>query len=287
MKLGSVISRVFVPAGTRTAEVGPMIRRVVAFVHVVGGAGATTMAVNTAYALSQAKARRTCCLIDLDVQFGTAGRLLDLQSASGIELLVDNPDAAESGMLDRLFVGHPSGLQVLTAPQTPVPLHALKRSAIESLIQASMARFPIVVVDLPVAVTSWTDIVLRAANEIYLVTPMTVPAAYNVLTFFKLLEDHDLDKLPVRVVVNRKLPDSKKEMVSADKFRAAIRRPIDHMLPEEFETVQRSHNEGRPVVALAPRCRFSRAIGEIASEILRNSVAEGPAQPTATSLRGW
>ena len=164
-----------------------------------------------------------------------------------------------------MLVAHSSGLQVLTAPRAPVPLHAYQPRTISSLLEAAKARFRFVVVDMPVALASWTDVVLSMAEQIYLVTPMSVPAAHNLARLLLLLRQHDLTHLPIKIVVNREVKGGKNGAVDANQFKQAIGRAIDHRVPEDFSLIQQSHNQGTAAVRLAPKSRFAQAISEIAA----------------------
>jgi pilus assembly protein CpaE len=238
--------------------------RVIVFMHVTGGAGATTLAVNTASALNEASPQ-SCCIIDLDVQFGGVASLLDLTCTSALQALIDDPRRIERLRFEQMLVAHATGLHVLTAPRAPVPLHAFQPQTISSLLDAARARFRFVVVDLPVSLASWTDVVLGVAAQIYLVTPMSVPAAHNLARLLLLLRQHDLTHLPIRVVVNREVKAGRNGALDAAQFKMAIGRSIDHRIPEDYSLIQQSHNQGTAAVRLAPKSRFAQAIGEIAA----------------------
>jgi pilus assembly protein CpaE len=260
--------------------------RLIVFAHAVGGIGATTLAVNTAYAFNPAKVARASCLIDLDIQYGRAARLLDMAATSGMELLVENQRALESSLFDRVLTAHGSGLQLLTAPRQPMPLTLLKRATLTALLQSCIARFPVVTVDLPVALTTWTDVVLKAASRIYLVTPVSVPAAHAARCFLTLLEQHGLDRLPVRIVAARRQTADKKHAIAPEKFCDAIGRSIDKVVHDDFDLIQRSHNEGIPAIELAPRSRFARTIAELVNDAVRADVPEQKA-PAVDPLKAW
>lgn len=236
---------------------------VVVFMHVTGGAGATTCAVNAAYALSESGASRGCCLLDLDLQFGSAANLLDMGCSSSMQELMNDPARLDRLMLESLMVRHPTGLQVLTAPRAPVPLSGLRSTTVSELLRLAKARFAHVVVDLPVALTPWTDVVLRMATQIYLVTPMTVPAAHRVARLLSLMRQQDLGHLPLKVVVNRGDSAGKGGAIAPGQFTKAIGRAIDHVIPNDYGLVLQSHNQGTPASRLKPQGRFAQAIKEM------------------------
>lgn len=235
---------------------------VVVFLHVSGGAGATTIAVNMAAGLNQGAARKSCAILDLDLQFGSVASLLDVPRASTLQALIEEPDRLQRTGLDQMLMHHPSELFVLPAPRIPLPLDALKPAVAAVLIDAARLRFRYTVIDLPMALGAWTDIVLSRATQIYLVTPMTVPAAHNLARFFFLLQQHDLH-LPLAIVVNRHTKQAKDSLISPAEFNSAIGRTVDHIVPEDFPIVQQAANQGTPAMTLAPKSAFARAVGAI------------------------
>ena len=241
--------------------------KLVVFMHVTGGAGATTMAVNTAYALNEAGGqRRSSCLIDLDLQFGGVASLLDLPYSSAMQALIEDPGRLDRTPFEEMLVRHPTGLQVLTAPRFPVPLHVLKQATITELLRAAKSRFAHVVVDMPVALATWTDVVLSSATQIYLVTPTTVPAAHRVARLLSLLQSQDLVRIPLKIIVNRYNSSAKTGAISPKQFTKAINRPIDHLFPNEYELVLQSQNQGTPAIRIAPQSRYAQAVYKLLSE---------------------
>jgi pilus assembly protein CpaE len=246
------------PAHSGTSPGG----RILVFLHVAGGAGSTTLAVNTAACLNQGPARKSCSILDLDLQFGSVASLLDIPRASTLQALIDEPERLERNGLEDILTRHSSELFVLPAPRVPLPLDALKPATAAAILDAAQRRFRFTVIDLPVALGTWTDVVLSRATRIYLVTPMTVPAAHNLARFFFLLQQHDLH-LPISIVVNRHIKQTKQSLITPAEFNSAIGRAIEHIVPEDFPLVQQSVNQGTPVMALAPKSPFARAIEEI------------------------
>src|SRR5712671_4540158 len=154
----------------RLHRAGPSaMGKMVVFMHVSGGAGATTLAVNAGSALAKAQNSKGAALIDLDIQFGNAATLLDLPATSPVQDFIDDPLRLDEQMLESMMLKHPSGLSVLTAPRTLLPFNAYASEGIRNMLELAKRRFGHVVLDLPVALAPWTDAVLRSASVIYLV----------------------------------------------------------------------------------------------------------------------
>lgn len=239
----------------------------IVFLHVTGGAGATTLAVNTACTL--AGPRRNCCLIDLDVQFGGVASLLDLHPGTALQKLMEDPRRLERVALETMLERHSTGMHVLTAPRVPIPLHGLKAAAITDLLRMAKSRFTYVVVDMPVALTTWTDSVLKLAQCTYLVTPLTVQAAHRTARLLHLMKQQDLGQLPLKIVANRH-NSAGSGAIGTKQFAKAIGRNVDHLIPNDYEAILHSHNQGVPVVRLSPKAKFSQAMGKMLSEDLND-----------------
>lgn len=262
-------------------EEGGSTGSVVVFMHVTGGAGATTCAVNAAYALSESAASRGCCLLDLDLQFGSAANLLDMACSSSMQELMNDPARLDRLMLESLMIRHPTGLQVLTAPRAPVPLSGLRSTTVSELLRLAKGRFAHVVVDLPVALAPWTDVVLRMATQIYLVTPMTVPAAHRLARLLSSMRQQDLGHLPLKVVVNRADSAGKGGAIAPSQFTKAIGRPVDHVIPNDYGLILQSHNQGTPASRLKPQGRFAQAIKDMLSADMGASAFVQPSRKFA------
>lgn len=247
----------------------------IVFLHMAGGAGATTLAVNTACSLLGP--RRSVCLIDFDVQFGGVASLMDLPPQPGLQALMQDPRRLERVPLESMLVRHKTGVHVLTAPRVPIPLHGLKPSAVSELVRLAKESFTHVVVDMPLALTTWTDAVLTPANLIYLVTPLTVQAAHRAAKLLNLMKQQDLSELPVRIVATRHSSGGNGGEIAPKQFAKAIGRDVDHIMPDDSELVLQSHNQGVPVVTLAPKAKFSQAI----AKMLANDFNEPTAHPAS------
>jgi pilus assembly protein CpaE len=240
--------------------------RTIAFMHLSGGAGATTLAVNAACALVKTPRARQSCLIDLDIQFGNAASLLDLPSTSPMQEFIDDPTRLDESMLESMMLRHQTGLQVLTAPRVLMPLSAYGSDGIRNLIEVAKRNYEYVVVDLPVVLAPWTDSVLKSASVIYLVTTMSVPSAHRVTKFLDLLREEGVRGLPLRLVANRHHRAGKHgHDITVAQFEKATGRKVDFTIPNDYSLISLSHGQGRPAVRLKPNSPFTVALTDMLS----------------------
>ena len=94
---------------------GTPVGRSIAIVGAKGGVGASTVAHNVAWAISQNLDSSTV-IADLDIAFGTAGLDFNQDPPQGIADAIFAPDRLDSNLLDRLLSRCSENLTLLAAP---------------------------------------------------------------------------------------------------------------------------------------------------------------------------
>lgn len=107
----------------------PVRGAVVTFMRASGGMGATTLAINAAYALTRSTdaVPPRVCVLDLDPQFGNVALYLDLGYGRGIVDIIRSPSRLDGELLRGAMLQHHSGMHVLTAPDTDAAGSAARR----------------------------------------------------------------------------------------------------------------------------------------------------------------
>lgn len=241
--------------------------KIISFVHASGGVGTTTIAVNSAILLNSLsiKERRAACLLDLDLQFGCAATHLDLPGYSPVMDLIDRPDHLDSEMLDGMMVRHSSGLPVLTASEIIFPIEAIGSDVIERVLHLSKQRYEYTVIDMPLTLASWTDTVLQNSDVIYAVMQLNVPNIKQLRRWFTMLDDEKLSDLPIKVIVNRYhyLGHFRQDNISIQQASESLGRNIDYMIPNDYDLVSHSLDQGVPAATLQPKSKFVQEIRNI------------------------
>lgn len=253
--------------------------RVVAFLHVSGGAGATTLAVNSAIAVAEHGRADGVCLLDMDVQYGNAASLLDISKASPVDVLIDEPARLDREMFERMVIKHDSGIDVLTAPRLPFALGSYRSDMVSNLIHLAKRRYAMVMVDLPAAIAPWTDVVLREAFVTFIVCTPNVTSVHRLVQFLRLMERERLNDLPFRVVLNRHHARGEGGDVSPQRFAKAIGRLVDYTIPNDYRLISESHNQGRAAISLKASSSFARAVMEMLSNELGSATLKPPGKP--------
>ena len=260
-----------------TPESPSHLGKVVAFMHLAGGAGATTLAVNSAVLLAGKTNLDDTCLLDLDIQFGNAANLLDLPSRSPIQEILADPSRLDRQMLESMMIQHVSGIRVLSAPAVPLPLTAFQMKTVSSLMQIARLRFKYVVVDLPVALVPWTDAVFNVASALYVVCPPTVAAIHRFSHLTRLLQREEMTNLPIQIILNR-FTSNRFGDISVAQFEKAIGREVKHTIPNDYALVSASQNQGKAAVMMEPKSKFSVALADMLRADLGSETARGVAK---------
>ena len=252
--------------------------QVVTVARAKGGMGATTLAVNLALSLIEPigkEAPKRVCLLDLDIQFGDASLYLDLDPRSDLVEIVQKPARLDTALLLSAMAEHKSGLEVLPAPIEPMPLDALRTETVGRLIDLAQREFDYVVVDLPLALASWHEMVLDMTDKLFLVTQLNVPAIRQTRRMIDILKDEGLYSLPLSVVLNRYVWRFN-EQTRLRQCIKALDHNIDHYLPSDERLVLEAINRGVPLTDVRRRARICRTIREIALDCRRELAAREP-----------
>ena len=260
--------------------------RTIAFIHASGGSGATTLAVNSAIYLQSLlkEADAAVSLLDMDLQFGMVDVQLDLSHRSKVIDLVKMPERLDSLMLQDLMVEGPGGMRVLTAPDILLPVDVLDYGTVDTIMSIARRRFRFVVVDLPHALTTWTDCVLRRADRIFLVTQMNVLALRATRRLLDTLVSEGIDTSPVRVVANRYPARGAGKRVSVSQATDALGVPVTAQIPNDYRLIAESLDQGIPAYLLRPKSKVSRAVAEMLREFA-DDYAASPLGGVAGSAR--
>ena len=236
-----------------------------------GGIGASTLAVNLAEQLSRPRGRfrrkktETVALVDLDLQYGAVGSLLDLAPNELLYLLAEDGDIPDAGMLERAVHQVSDSFAVITAPGRIAPVDAISARQVGAMIDALRVEYDYVVVDLPRAIASWSEAVANRADKMLFVTDMTPPSVVRCRRLIDLFTAERLD-LPYDVIVSqetRPLLGAKAHQAAAE----ALERPLKHWLPPDPKAARAAADRGVPLSDLGRKSYLGKAVAGLAESL--------------------
>jgi pilus assembly protein CpaE len=237
------------PANTEATE-----SQIYTFLPAVGGAGVTTLAVQTAMILLNSVPRGTAstCLVDLDFQHGACADYLDIEPRLNLNEIEPRPERLDRQLLEVMLSHHPSGLAVVAAPNRPAEMRSFDPDVVTRLLDMVSTQFDYVVFDMPRTWFSWTDSVLLGSNKLFIVSEMTVPGLRHAKQLVEAIRERLGDGPKPQVIVNRfvqkmfssGLRKSDIEQVLGDSFAAAI--------PNHYGIVREAIDRGVPLDEVKP-----------------------------------
>jgi pilus assembly protein CpaE len=164
------LQKAFLAGGTNEVDKGS---KVITFMSAASGDGASTLALNTAYALAT-ECNKSVVLVDMDYQFGMIAKNLDLAANFGIKELFEHPDRGiDSTLVKRMLVPYSSSkLSIISAPNELRPIPELRPEVIRDLVLTLKNEYDVVVLDLPHIWNPWISSTLALASHVTLVAQL-------------------------------------------------------------------------------------------------------------------
>jgi pilus assembly protein CpaE len=207
-----------------------------------GGAGKTTLAVNTAAGLARF-APKDVVVVDTDLQFGDVGTALGLRPKStfydAVSVGLDDPVA-----LKLQLAPHVSGCWALCAPDHPAQADAITPEHVAQVVRTLRKTFKYVVVDNEPGLGERALAALDESTDILMICVTDVPSARGLRKAMIALDQVKITGPTRHFVLNR--ADARVEFEEADIVKTvgceiSVRIPSDRAFPLAM-------NRGVPVV---------------------------------------
>ncbi len=237
--------------------------RIVTVFSAKGGVGKTTFSTNLGAYLASAGHRTL--VVDLDLAFGDVGISLQLLPTQTMEDVV-----AMSGHLDQqglasVVTHHPSGLDVLCAPNSPGGADRIPAATVSEVLKVARRQYEFVIIDTPPAFTDHVLASFDLSDILVLIATLDIPALKNLRLTLDTLDLLGNPRDSRVVVLNRS--DAKVGLRSEDVV-TSIKQDIAIMVPGSVD-VPASVNRGVVIVLDDPKHPVSVAIKDLADRHLR------------------
>lgn len=246
----------------------PGSSQILAVTGTKGGVGTTSFATNLAVALAEiVPGPGGVILVDLARPFPHVGQFLDLQSKHTIKDLIDSSNNLDPTFVQKIVAKHKSGLDVLlnqpdynlASPMVP------DFNAMSKIFTTLRSSYSWVVVDLG----SWLDLfyirVLQEADQILLVTELTVPNLQNARIIKSLFQEWGLDDQKLKVLVNHY---AKHYALGLNNLESIFVKPTLYTFPHQYYPIVEAINQGEPLWESAPRSKLWHRLKELAAELV-------------------
>jgi pilus assembly protein CpaE len=235
--------------------------RVYAVFGAKGGVGASTVAVNLSYALTQQHQGAKVGVADFALPGGDIRLLLNVRPAYDIGDIAGKIDRIDTDLLHSVMVPSTDRLWVLAAPERPEADEEVDANVASTIVRQMRTAFNYTVLDCEHRLNDRSLAALDAADRIILLTELKVPAlraSQRMIGVFRRL-GYANDKLGV--VVNRYQSE---DVVSPGEAAEVLKTEIFFRLPNDYPTCSRASTDGVPVGLLAPQSKLANAYRQLA-----------------------
>jgi pilus assembly protein CpaE len=248
----------------------PFVGRSIAFVGARGGTGASSVAHNTAYAMSERIGANTV-IVDYDLPFGTAGLDFNQDPLSGVADALSQPDRLDPVLLDRMMVRCTDKLSLFAAPATLDVDWDISPEAFEEVTTQIRSTAPFVVLDLPHLWSGWMRRTLIAADEVVIVATPDLASLRNAKNMIDLIKQGRPNDAPPRLVLNQVGVPGRPEIPAKD-FGAALGVHPSLIIPFEPKVFGAAANNGQMILDAGGKSKAGEAFQTLAQIVSRREL---------------
>lgn len=273
--LEAAITRCRAAAAAAAAETqdarGPT-SRVFSFIKAVGGVGSTTLAIQTAFELAKkgkGLSKKRVCLVDLDMQFGTAAIYLDLEPNLRIPELAESPERLDGALLESMMSHHGEGVDLLASPNELSNWHSINSEVITRLLEVTCQEYDYVVIDVPRHWEEWTADVLAGSDVVLVVTLLSVAGIRQARQLLDVTKEFDIPDSVLSVLLNRFDKSFWGGGLRLKEAERALGRKIGYFISNDYKLVSEALNHGVPIAEIKRRSKVEKQVRAMVNECLQ------------------
>ncbi len=265
-QLHPVLERLTQMGGTAVAG-GKSGARVYCVMPVKGACGASTIACNLAFQWKKLGAKRTL-LADMDPMTGTMSFLLKLKSNYSFLDALTRGDTLDSDLWKGIITTA-QGIDVLLSPENPMDgLHDLPDPG--GVIDFCRQAYECVTIDAGGTFGNWSLALANLCDELLVVTTNELPALRATQRALLHFDKNRIDRAKVRLIVNRY---NSSVGLSQEAIETALHNDVYHLIPSDYESVQKALVEGRPI---PPSSGFGKNLVSLADRLSGKKLDPSP-----------
>ncbi|MEL6727725.1 MAG: AAA family ATPase [Pseudomonadota bacterium] len=240
----------------------PFVGKSISVLGAKGGVGASTIAHNLAWALSES-AHVNTALIDLDLSFGTTALDFNHENQQTVADALLAPERVDDAVVSKLLAKVTDRLSLFTAPATVSQIMDIPTHSYSSIIDTVRRVMPYVVLDMPHTWTEWTYQTLLASDEVILICQPDLASLRNGKNIIDELKSQRPNDAPPKLVVNM-MGVPKRPEIPAKDFAAAIDVEPSIVLPFDPQLFGTASNNGQMISETDAAAAASVAIDQLA-----------------------
>jgi pilus assembly protein CpaE len=257
-KIDVLLKRVIATQGEMVKRRG----RVILFVHGKGGSGATTLAANSAVALSETKLYRVSVL-DLNLEFANIHMQLDLKPAQTLAHIAQlETSQIDEVVWSKLREQDRSGVQLISGSDLPENAELVTVPLVQHTIDHLRQAADYVIVDTPATFTQQVLAAVDASDAIAVVAEPHVASLKATKDWLDVLDKLSYPRERTLLVLNRTTQSG----LESDQVSRFFNRKADVVVP--FTPVfDEAFDRGRPLVVLRPDNTAAKVMRDLAAQL--------------------
>ncbi len=252
---------------------------VISLVSIVGGVGVSSIAANLALALRYRLNKRVA-LLDLDLQTGALGVLLNVEPELTIMPLCRLDKKLDSIQLEAALTKHSSGLYLLAAPKRIEEGELVSDSSVGAVIDFMRDMFDFVIVDCGHHFDEKSVAVCERSNSLIYVLNQTVTSVRSAWRFIDLFERLTLAVEP-HFALNRFQPT---HSITQKHLENTLDHPMYVALPRDDKSLELAELSGKDLWQVAAASALAKSFEGLACRIANVEAAEERERPLLARL---
>lgn len=235
---------------------------VFSFFGTKGGAGTTTLAVNSAIEIARLSKKPTL-IIDLHQFLGEVALFLGVRPRFTVVDAIDNLHRLDQEFLKELVVRHKSGLDILAGGDQIDRPGPNDTSAFEQLLQMLTRTYDYIIVDAGALGGPCAEVAVFGADTIYLVANPDIASVRNAHRLMDRMGQLGAGKDRIRILLNRM---SEQHEIGPKQIETTLGQSVHMIFPSDYSVVSGAMNSGVPLTLsnhselAAQFSRFTRQI---------------------------
>lgn len=245
---------------------------VTAVIGARGGVGASMVALNLSWLLSQEQRQRVV-LVDFDLSFGTVALSLDIDPGTGFRDVLQNPSRIDPLFLERASMKINDTLSILGMEDPLIGGGHWSAEAFVPLLTELGKSFDHIILDVPRSLAVQHPELIATAATTVMVSDLSLAAMRDALRL-KALARENAPHTRLKIVVNHPRPAGKGDMPPAE-FERSIEDKIACELAYDPKSVGQAAGTAKPLAAVARKAKVVEALRKLSQGMATAKAAKG------------
>ncbi|MDE8141802.1 P-loop NTPase [Erysipelothrix rhusiopathiae] len=225
-----------------------------------GGVGRTTVAMNLAVKLAQKKLKVS--ILDFDLEFGEVATAMRIETKDTLAELLQEQASPNVDTIRKYMAVHPSGVNVLAAPNSPEFADNISVSQVEKIVSSLRSYYDYLIIDTSMGFNNINLSCFDLSSTIIYVTGMDIPTLRRTKKGLSIVTSLAGNE-KIKLVVAKEEPGR----VKPKDVSRVLEFPLWHTIPYDLKSSIDALNQGKPIAIDSPLSGVAKAYQVMADEI--------------------